>query len=166
MGLLQLAYLVPSDSFASGGAASLDYSVEVARAVLASARDRYAITVLTCGPTAAEVELEPGLVCRTLRRERQALNSGDALSWDLLPALAAVDLVHLFPPSTRFGEFGFLLARLRRVPVCVTTGGTASSRLFAELNLQEYAARVFPRDGTDLPAAYDALLRAEQRAAA
>jgi hypothetical protein len=92
----------------------------------------------------------------------------DGLSWQLLPALADADLVHLFHPETRLGEVGLLLARLRRIPVCVTRYGEPSSKLFAELELLDLAEHVFglQASAAEAAAVYQRLTGDVRRAAA
>src|SRR5262249_29257433 len=105
----------------------------------------------------------------------QSFHPLDALSWELLPALMQADLVHLFQPQTRVGEVSLLLARLRRIPLCVSVYGPTSSKLFAELDLLESADRVFSPEegvfderaaGAQMPAVSHSLLQQDGRAAA
>src|SRR5262245_22960933 len=172
MTISRIAYITPPLEV---GAGADNYPLRLARSVLAAAPGQYAITLLSCGPTAREETLGAGLYRRILPVARQSWHPLDALSWELLPALMQADLVHLFQPQTRVGDVSLLLTRLRRIPLCVSVYGPSSSKLFAELELLDLADHVFivgegdfegQAAGAQMHAVYRGLLQEEQRAAA
>jgi glycosyltransferase involved in cell wall biosynthesis len=86
--------------------------------------------------------IEDGVWLRGYRPQTPHGGYGNGLSWDLVEACVAADIVHVHQVFTRLGESAVLAARAARRPVCVTDHGGPSSNSGRKLGLAELADAV------------------------
>jgi hypothetical protein len=111
----------------------------LARGVVAASHGRLSVELLSCGPVAECRTICPGVVRRVLPWASHPRTAWDASSWEIPAALADMALLHLHDGFSRACEFGLLVAKQCRKPVCVTEYGLSGHWLSNELALGELA---------------------------
>jgi glycosyltransferase involved in cell wall biosynthesis len=138
-----IAYLTPlyfDERSCLGGGER--YPLNLARGVVAASGGDYAVELISFGAAPLRRELAPGVGLRVLPMAGRPAHPLDVLSWELPAAIAGADLLHIHQVHTRCSEVGLLVARARRLPVCLTDHGGVSSDLGAELGAWDLVDRV------------------------
>lgn len=138
-----IAYLTPlyfdEQSCLGGGER---YPLNLARGVVAASGGAYAVELISFGAAPTRRTLAPGVDLRVLPIARRPAHPLDVLSWELPAAIAGADLLHLHQVYTRCTEVGLLIAKARRLPVCLTDHGGVSSDLGVELGALDLVDRI------------------------
>lgn len=138
----RVAYLTPlyfdESSYLGGGER---YPLNLARAVARTGR--YAVELVSYGPpgTSRVVPIEESVTLRVLPAAAGP-DDAERLSWEIVPLLRDVDLVHVHQVFCRSSEVGVLAAKLLGKPVCATDHGGATSRLGRSLGMLGLVERV------------------------
>ncbi|MFO0908400.1 MAG: glycosyltransferase family 4 protein [Isosphaeraceae bacterium] len=143
MSLHTVAYLTPlyfdEESCLGGGER---YPVNLGKGVVDASAGRVRVEILSYGRRSLVRELHHGVTLRVMEAANQPLNPLDVTSWELLDALANVDLVHIHMIYTRSNEVACLVAKQMGKPVVMTDHGGKSSSLGQELGILELADRI------------------------
>jgi glycosyltransferase involved in cell wall biosynthesis len=116
--------------------------LNLARGVHHASGGRCRVELISFGDRAKRIELAEGVGLNVLPVARKPVNPLDVVSWALPEALESSDLVHIHQAYTRCAEFGLLIARQQRKPVCITDHGGFSSPLGMEVGHLELADRI------------------------
>lgn len=139
----KVAYVTPlyfDDTSCIGGGER--YPLNVAMGVAAGSRGEFAVDLISFGPNPGRRPISPGVDLVILRPSNRPANPLDVVSWDLPAALADADLVHIHSAYCRTAEVGLLVAKQRRLPVCITDHGGYSSGLGNGVGFLELADRI------------------------
>ena len=137
-----VAYLTPlyfDDLSCIGGGER--YPLNLAIGVAEASGGRYQVEILSHGPEALRKEIHPNVTLRVMPTlpPRHPL---DAISWDCVDAIGQADLLHIHQVYTRSSEAGYLLAKLYRIPICVTDHGGAGSTIGVGLKIVDLVDRI------------------------
>jgi glycosyltransferase involved in cell wall biosynthesis len=140
--VIRVAYLTPQhfdeNSYLGGGER---YPINLARGVVAASGGEICVQIVAYGPAEQRAVLAPGVELHVLAAERFSREE-DALSWELVQAVAEADIVHVHQVLTLAGEAGVLCARLLGKPVCATDHGGATSAAATTLGILDITDRV------------------------
>jgi glycosyltransferase involved in cell wall biosynthesis len=140
--LKRAAYLTPlyfdEVSHLGGGER---YPLNLAKAVAATGE--YEVDLVSYGDVTSvqRTPLAAGVTLQVLPAARRGPDA-ETLSWDIISAVGAADVVHIHQIFSRPSEVAMLVAKLFDKPVCATDHGGASSRLGESLGMLDFADRI------------------------
>jgi glycosyltransferase involved in cell wall biosynthesis len=136
-----VAFVTPAtfDDIRGGGER---YVLNLARGVARASGGTAEVELVAPGRGSSRRQIDDGVWLRICRAEPSDPSQGSALSWELIEAAVAADLVHVHQVFTLLGEAAVLAARVRRRPVCVTDHGGWSSTTGRRLGLLDLADAV------------------------
>jgi glycosyltransferase involved in cell wall biosynthesis len=115
------------------------YPLNLARGLVRVSAGEVEVELIAPARTPGRERIENGLWVRGYQPQSPTAGYGDALSWDLVEACVAADVVHVHQVFTRLGEAAVLAARAARRPLCVTDHGGSTSTVGRKLGLAELA---------------------------
>jgi glycosyltransferase involved in cell wall biosynthesis len=117
------------------------YPLNLAKAVSSTGDYEVEIVSYGDGSRLETRRLADGVTLRILPTSART-STGDRLSWDIIPAVRDVDLVHIHQIFSRSSEVAMLAAKVLGKPVCVTDHGGASSLLGSSHGILDLADRI------------------------
>lgn len=92
------------------------------------------VRILAPGGQTTSVDIDPGIIVRTLEADVWGREPGDSAAWAVADELATTDVVHMHDDASLWEQAGLLAARLLQKPVWTTAdaavAGAVDLRLF------------------------------------
>jgi glycosyltransferase involved in cell wall biosynthesis len=100
------------------------------------------VEIISFGPDAGEAVIEEGVRMRVLEPAFKPEHQLNSISWDLVDALEAADVIHAHQVFTRSGEASILIASVLGKPVFATDLGAHASTLGMRYGMLDLTAGV------------------------
>ena len=138
---MRVAFTTPA-TFEEVSGGGERYVLNLARGVARASAGAVEVEVVVPGERSSRQAVDEGVWLRSCRVEPSTVGYGSAVSWELIEAALAADLIHVHQVFTLLGESMVLAARGSRRPVCVTDHGGWVSTAGRELGLLQLADAV------------------------
>jgi glycosyltransferase involved in cell wall biosynthesis len=115
------------------------YPVNLARGLVRVSGGDVEVELIAPANEPGRERIEDGVWLRGYQSHSTQAGYGESVSWDLVEACIAADVVHVHQVFTRLGEAAVLAARAARRPLCVTDHGGPTSSMGRKLGLAELA---------------------------
>jgi glycosyltransferase involved in cell wall biosynthesis len=138
---MRVAFITPA-SFEHVRGGGERYVLNLARGVARASAGAVEVEVVVPGERSSRRALDEGVWLRSCRVEPSTSGPGSAVSWELIEAALAADVIHMHQVFTLFGESVVLAARASGRPLCVTDHGGWHSTAGRELGLLHLADAV------------------------